>query len=92
MSKTLEGMARAWWSARGLDGDEVVIDAEELEGMKRAVLFLADNVSDEMADVVAQATSGDEFRQQPEEDYNEWMRRLRKAAIRAVLLAAVDGR
>jgi len=96
MSKTLEGMARASVDADGCDGDydknpPEIRDALATD-MKRALLWLADNVSDEMVAVVAHATSGDEFRQRPEEDFNDWTRRLRKAAISAAIRAAGEGR
>lgn len=52
MSKTLEGMARASVDADGCDGDydknpPEIRDALATD-MKRALLYLADNVSDEM--------------------------------------------
>lgn len=52
MSKTLEGMARAACDADGCDGDYDKNPPEIREAlavdMKRALLWLADNVSDEM--------------------------------------------
>lgn len=96
MSKTMEGMADAAWSAddpsvSGKLRNLPATEALEVRRMKAALLYLADNVSDEMADAVLRATSGDEFRQRPEEDFDDWTRRLRKAAIAAALRQAAGG-
>lgn len=91
MSDLIEGMARAvaaaWFGPAWIKHERQITD-EEIAVQKAALLWLADNVSDEMVDVIAHATSGDEFRQRPEEDFNDWVRRLRKAAISAALRAA----
>lgn len=88
MSKTLEGMARASVDADGCDGDydknpPEIRDALATD-MKRALLWLAGNVSDEMAEAAMivwdEEASCDEHRP------------AAKAAISAALRAAGDGR
>lgn len=54
MSKTLEGLAKAYWTAAGMkegsQPDEFCINADDIDRMKAALLWLAENVSDEMVD------------------------------------------
>ncbi len=88
MNKTLEGMARAACDADGCDGDYDKNPPEIREAlvvdMKRALLWLADNVSDEMAESAMDAHEKEPLRV----GEAAWM----KAAISAALRAAGDGR
>lgn len=78
-SKTLEGMARAACDADGCDGDYDKNPPEIREAlatdMKRALLWLADNVSDEMAKALVSC-----------KDERGW-----KPSISAALRAAAEG-
>ena len=47
-NKTLEGMAIAYWAAAGLLYDEFAVDVDDTTRLKASLLWLADNVSDEM--------------------------------------------
>lgn len=82
MSKTLEGMARASVDADGCDGDydknpPEIRDALATD-MKRALLWLADNVSDEMCYRAGKIYQSEDL------DARKY--------IAAALRAAVDGR
>ncbi len=90
MSKTLEGMARASVDADGCDGDydknpPEIRDALATD-MKRALLWLADNISDEMVNAAWRA----EFSRGGFDD-PVWRRSI-KSALSAALRAAGDGR
>ena len=68
MSKTMEGMADAAWSAddpsvSGKLRNLPATEALEVRRMKAALLWLADNVSDEMVEAVARhASRSDDWR------------------------------
>lgn len=85
-SKTLEGMARAHWTSfADIEPKSSVIDLDDIEAMRAALLWLADNVSDEMAEAAMivwdEEASCDEHRP------------AAKAAISAALRAAAgDGK
>ncbi len=83
-SKTLEGMARAHWTTfADVEPKTSAIDPDDIEAMRVALLWLADNVSDEMVHEFTNAAvlarpgiAGEAVRQ----------------AISAALRAAGDGR
>lgn len=83
-SKTLEGMARAACDADGCDGDYDKNPPEIREAlatdMKRALLWLADNVSDEMTNSADDAC--DHFCVTDVMRSDDW-RRCISAALRA---------
>jgi hypothetical protein len=85
-SKTLEGMARVHYGTfAGVKPENVIVDDIDRAAMKAALLWLADNVSDEM--VKALRDSLDEC------PPDKWLPAIGYAkAISAALRAAGDGR
>lgn len=78
MNKTLHGMAIAYWTAAGLPRDEFTVDGDDISRLKACLIWLADNVSDEMVRAFS----------------DKWTssRGDATAAIAAALRAAGDGR
>jgi hypothetical protein len=62
MTDIVKGMARAWWQSHDMKEGEgpldFVIDEAEVAAMRAALLWLADNVSDEMLAAHAAADKG----------------------------------
>lgn len=90
MSKTLEGMARAYLAERhGENSATVTVYIEDEAAMKAALLWLASNVSDEMVHHLI----GELFKHRPPAFKFEYTSDQTREAISAALRAAAgDGK
>lgn len=92
MSKTLEGMARAHWTSfADIEPKASAIDPDDIDAMRAALLWLADNVSDEMV-AAALRTTPENLRAYKDSPALSLMIDAQRHDISAALRAAGDGR
>ena len=89
-SKALKGMAIAYWAAAGLPRDEFTVDGDDISRLKASLLWLADNVSDEMV-AAALRTTPENLRAYKDSPALSLMIDAQRHDISAAIRAAAEG-